>query len=54
MTDLGAAGDGPTEEGATAAKPPMGQDLDEPVFMRENVRLGLFQTRYWSAGLNHS
>ena len=36
--DPGMAGDGPTEEGAAAAEPPVGQDLDEPVFVRENVR----------------
>ena len=54
VADQGVAGDGPAEEGAAAAEPPPGQDLDEPVFMRENIRLVPFQTRYWSAGLNHS
>ena len=43
--DSGAASDGPMEEGAAAPKPPMGQDLDEPVFMKENVRLGPFKTQ---------
>ena len=39
------AGDGPVEEGSTAVEPPMGRDLDEPVFVTENVRLGPFQTQ---------
>ena len=43
--DPGTAGDGPTEEGAAAVEPLMGQDQDEPVFMKENVRLGSFQTQ---------
>ena len=43
--DLGMARDGPTKEGATAADSPKGQDLDEPVFVKETVRLGLFQTQ---------
>ena len=43
VADPGTAGDGPIEEGAAAVKPPMSQDLDEPVLMRENVRLGPFQ-----------
>ena len=43
--DPGTASDGPVEEGAAAVEPPMGQDLDKPVFMRENVRLGPFQTQ---------
>ena len=43
VEDPGVAGDGPTEQGATALKPPVSQDLDEPVFMKENVRLGPFQ-----------
>ena len=42
--DPGTAGDGPMEEGAAAAEPMMGQDMDTPVFIRENVRLGPFQT----------
>ena len=49
--DPGTAGDGPMEEGAATAEPLMGQDMDTPVFMRENVRLG---PRYWSARSNHS
>ena len=45
MTNPCVASDDPAEEGAAAAEPPMGPDLDEPVFVRENVRLGLFQTQ---------
>ena len=43
--DPGMAGDGPMEQGVMALKSPMSQDLDEPVFMKENVRLGPFQTQ---------
>ena len=43
--DPGAAGDGPMEEGAVAPKPLNSRDLDEPVFMKENFRLGPFQTQ---------
>ena len=39
------ADDGPTEQGAVAIEPPASQNLDEPVFMKENVRLGPFQTQ---------
>ena len=45
MEDPGVAGDGPVEWGAAALEPPMSQDLDKPVFMKENVRLGPFQTQ---------
>ena len=45
VEDPGMASDGPMEEGAAAAEPLMGQDLDEPAFMKENVRLELFQTQ---------
>ena len=45
VENLGMAGEGPIEEGAAAAEPLMGQNLDDPVFMRENVRLGSFQTQ---------
>ena len=45
VEDLGVVSDGPMEEGAIAVEPSMGQDLDKPVFMKENVRLGLFQTQ---------
>ena len=43
--DPGTVSDGPIEEGAAAAEHPTGWDLDKPVFMRENVRLGPFQTQ---------
>ena len=43
--DPGTVSDGPLEEGAAAAEHPTGWDLDKPVFMRENVRLGPFQTQ---------
>ena len=39
VEDLGVAGDGPMEQGAMALEPPVSWDLDEPVFMKENVRL---------------
>ena len=53
--DLGAVRDSPMEEGAAAAEPLMGQDLDEPVFMRENMLdWDHLRPRYWSAGSNHS
>ena len=45
VEDLGMAGDVPMEQGAVVLKPPTSQDLDEPVFMKENVRLGPFQTQ---------
>ena len=54
MADPGAAGDGPMEEGAVAVESPMGQDLDDPVFMRENVRLGPFQTQILECRVKHS
>ena len=44
VEDTGTARDGPMEKGAAAPEYPMGQDLDEPVFMKDNVRLGPFQT----------
>ena len=43
VEDLGVGMDGPMEEGATTPESPMGQNLDKAVFMKENVRLGLFQ-----------
>ena len=45
VEDMAMAGDGPTEKGATTLEYPMDWDLDEPVFMKENVRLGSFQTQ---------
>ena len=52
--DPGTASDGPTEQGAAALEPPMSQDLDEPVFMKENVRLGPFQTQILECKVNPS
>ena len=43
--DLGVAGDGPTEQGAKTSELHVGQDLDEPIYMKESVRLGPFQTQ---------
>ena len=45
VEDLGMAGDGPAEEEATAPESPVGWKMDEPVFMKENVRLRPFQTQ---------
>ena len=45
IADPGTAGDGPAEEGAATPESPVGWEVDEPVFMKENVRLGLFQTQ---------
>ena len=45
VEDPGMAGDGPREQEAMALELPVSQDLDEPVFMKENVRLGPFQTQ---------
>ena len=45
VEDPGTAGDGPAEEGAATPESPVGQEVDEPVFMKENVRLGPFQTQ---------
>ena len=45
VEDPGMAGDGPAEEGTTSPEYPTSQEVDEPVFMKENVRLGLFQTQ---------
>ena len=46
VEDTGMAGDDPTEKGATALEYPMGQDLDEPVFMKENVGWDHLRPRY--------
>ena len=45
VEDQGMAGDGLVQEGATTPESPAGQEVDEPVFMKGNVRLGLFQTQ---------
>ena len=44
VVDSDAAGDGPKEV-AAALESASGSDIDEPVFMKENVRLGPFQTQ---------
>ena len=54
VEDLGVAGDGPTEQGAVTSKLPMGQEVDEPIYMKENVRLGLFQTQILECRSSHS
>ena len=45
VEDPGVAGDGPTGEGAATPESSVGQNMDEPVFMKENVSLGPFQTQ---------
>ena len=45
VEDQGAAGCSLADEGAIAPESSLGLDLDEPVFMKENVRLGPFQTQ---------
>ena len=45
VEDQGVAGDGPIEHGAVASQLPAGQDVDEPVYIKENVKLGPFQTQ---------
>ena len=45
VEDQGAAGDGPVEHGAATSQLPAGQDVDEPVYTKENVRLEPFQTQ---------
>ena len=45
VEDPGMTGDCPAEEGAATPESPAGWKVDEPVFMKENVRLGPFQTQ---------
>ena len=45
MLDSGAAGDCPMEEGATIPESSQSSKTDEPIFMKENMRLGPFQTQ---------
>ena len=45
VVDLGAAGDGPMEGGGAAPKSSQSSEIDELIFMKENVRLGPFQTQ---------
>ena len=41
----GRPGDGPAGEGAVTPESSLGLDVDKPVLMKENVRLGPFQTQ---------
>ena len=41
--DQGMAGDSPVGEGASESS--LALDVDEPIFMKENIRLGPFQTQ---------
>ena len=43
--DQDAAGDSPMGEGAITSESSFGLDLDKSIFMKENVRLGPFQTQ---------
>ena len=43
MEDQGMAGDSPMDEGAVTPESSLGLDMDEPILMKENVRLGPFQ-----------
>ena len=43
--DQGAVGDGPIAHGAVAFQLPVGQDVDEPVYIKVNVKLRPFQTQ---------
>ena len=45
VEDQGVVGDGPIEHGAVASQLLVGQDVDEPVYIKENVKLGPFQTQ---------
>ena len=45
MEDQGAAGDGSMVEGSATSELSDGLNVDEPVRMKENVRLGPFQTQ---------
>ena len=45
VEDPGAMGDGPIEQGAMVPLLPVSQDVDKPVYVRESVRLGPFQTQ---------
>ena len=45
MVDSAAAGDGPVEEEATTPECSQSSEIDKLVFMKENLRLGPFQTQ---------
>ena len=45
MEDQGTDGDGSADKGAVVPELSLGLDMDEPVLMKENARLGPFQTQ---------
>ena len=45
VVDLGAAGECPTKKGAATHKSSQSSEIDELIFMKENVRLGAFKTQ---------
>ena len=45
VEDQGMAGDGPIGDEAITPESSLGLDMDEPILMKENVRLGPFQTQ---------
>ena len=45
VVDSGAAGDGPMEGESTTPESSQSSEIDELIFIKENVRLGLFQTQ---------
>ena len=45
VVDSGAAGDGPTEEGEATPESSQSSEINELIFMKENMRLGPFQTQ---------
>ena len=45
VVDSSAAGDGPTEEGASTLESSQSSEIDALIFMKENVRLRPFQTQ---------
>ena len=45
MKDWGIAGDTPVVEGAITPESSLGLDVDKPVLMKDNIRLGPFQTQ---------
>ena len=45
VEDQGMAGGSPVGERVIASESSLGLDVDEPIFMKENIRLGPFQTQ---------
>ena len=45
LDDQGTAGGGPMDETAAAPESPLSLDVDEAILMKENIRLGPFQTQ---------